>query len=280
MTTLKTIVSRGSKQVTIGGDGPTILIGERINPTGKKKLAETLKSGDLSMVKELAIAQTNDGAGILDVNVVTPGVDEVAMLPRAVEAVMAVSDLPICIDVNDSAALRGALKVYDGKPIINSVTGEEKSLEEVLPLVKEYGAVVIGLTIDESGIPKEAGKRVEIAHKIVERANAMGIPTEDVIIDTLCLTVGSDSKAGKVTLNAIARVNAELKVNQTLGASNISFGLPNRQLANSIFLAMAIQNGLTCPCVNPTHATPTALAADLMLARDNFAMRYMKAIKK
>ena len=164
---METKVSSSTKDVLITGSGPTVLIGERINPTGKKKLAEALKSGDFDVVRNEAIAQVEAGADILDINVVCPGVDEVAVLPAAVEKVMASVDVPLCIDINNPAALRETLKVYEGKPIVNSVTGEENSLNEILPLVREYGAAVIGLTIDDEGIPKEADRRVTIAHKIV-----------------------------------------------------------------------------------------------------------------
>ncbi|MCJ7687335.1 MAG: dihydropteroate synthase, partial [Desulfobacteraceae bacterium] len=206
--------------------------------------------------------------------------DEVAMLPKAVAAVMATVDAPICIDINNSSALREALKVYKGKPIVNSVTGEEKSLSEILPLVKEYGTAVIGLTLDEKGIPKEAGQRVSIARKIIERATALGIPKEDVIIDCLALSIGSESLAGLVTLETIRRVKEELGVNQTLGASNISFGLPNRGLLNNTFLSIAIAAGLTCPTVNAAKVCSTVLATDLALGRDRYAMRYIKDYRK
>ena len=277
---MDTKVSSATKEVTITGDGPTTLIGERINPTGKKKLAEALKNGDLEVVSREAIAQVEAGADILDVNVVTPGVDEVAMLPKALEKIMASVDVPLCIDINNPAALKEALKVYHGKPIVNSVTGEENSLNEVLPLVKEYGTAVIGLTMDDDGIPKEAERRIAIAHKIVERANSMGIPTEDIIIDCLALTLGADSNAAQITLEAIRRVKEELGVNQTLGASNISFGLPERSIVNHSFLTLAISSGLTCPTVNVASVRAAILTTDLVLGRDRFAQRYMGYIRK
>jgi 5-methyltetrahydrofolate--homocysteine methyltransferase len=267
---MKTVVSKEGYEVSIGDNGPTILIGEQINPTGKKRLAESLKAGDLSIVRELALSQVKDGAAILDSNVVAPGINETETPPKVLEAVMAVVDVPLCIDVNNREALMGALKVYQGKPIVNSVTGEEKSLNSVLPLVKAFGTAVIGLTLDEKGIPKEAEKRVEIAARIIERAKSFGIPVEDVIIDCLALTVGADGQAGLVTLEAVRRVR------ETLGASNISFGLPNRMLGNQVFLSMAIQAGVTCPTVNPAMASSIALAADLILGRDRFAMRFIK----
>ena len=189
------------------------------------------------MVCREAVAQVESGAHILNVNVAAPGVNEIEVLPKAVEAVMGVVDVPLCIDINNPAALKETLRIYEGKAIINSVSGEEKSLNEVLPLVKKYGTVVIGLTVDENGIPKTIGKRLAIAHKIVERAEAVGIPREDIIIDCLALSLGSDDQAGLLTLEAIQRVKTELGVNQTLGASNISFGLPDRPLVNKSFLA-------------------------------------------
>jgi 5-methyltetrahydrofolate--homocysteine methyltransferase len=190
--------------------------------------------------------------------------------------VAAATDVPLCIDINNPAALTGALKVCRGKAIVNSVTGEESSLQAILPVVQEYGAAVIGLTLDEEGIPKDAAKRAAIAHKIVARASALGIPPEDVIIDCLALSVGAENTAGRVALEAIGKVKAELGVNQTLGASNISFGLPDRILVNHAFLAMAIFSGVTCPTVDTAKVRSAVLAADLILGRDRFAQRYVK----
>jgi 5-methyltetrahydrofolate--homocysteine methyltransferase len=277
---METRVSSATREVVITNAGPTVLIGERINPSGKKKLAEALKNGDFDMVRKEAIAQVEAGADILDVNVVTPGVDEIAVLPKVVEKVMASVDTPLCIDINNPGALKEALRIYKGKPIVNSVTGEESSLNEILPLVKEYGAVVVGLTIDEEGIPKESDRRVAIAHKIVERAESLGIPPENVIIDCLALTLGADSNAGMVTLEAIHMVKEELGVNQTLGASNISFGLPDRNLVNHAFLAMAISSGVTCPTVDVAKVRPAILSIDLILGRDRFAQRYMRDFRQ
>jgi 5-methyltetrahydrofolate--homocysteine methyltransferase len=264
----------------IGGGRPTVLIGERINPTGKKRLAEALRAGDLSVVKEEALAQVAAGADILDVNVGATGVDEIDMLPRAVEAVASVVDVPLCIDSRKIKALAAALAVCPGRPIVNSVTGEESSLEEILPLVKQFGLPVIGLTLDERGIPAEASARVEIAHKIVERAAALGIPREDVIIDCLTLSLGANVKAGLATLEATRRVRDELEVNQTQGCSNISHGLPNRPVLTSAYLAIAIQAGLTCPTVDAALVRQAILSADLVLGRDNYAMRFIKAFRE
>ena len=277
---METRVSSATREVLITDEGPTVLIGERINPTGKKKLAEALKRGDFQVVRTEAIAQVEAGADILDVNVVCPGVDEVLVLPAAIGTIMAAVDVPLCIDINNPAALEEALKVYEGKPIVNSVTGEENSLNTILPLVKEYGAAVIGLTIDDKGIPKESDRRVAVAYKIVERATSLRIPPEDVIIDCLALTLGADSNAGTVTLEAIRKVKEELGVNQTLGASNISFGLPERVLVNHTFLALAISSGVTCPTVDAAKIRPAVLSVDLVLGRDRFAQRYIRDFRQ
>jgi 5-methyltetrahydrofolate--homocysteine methyltransferase len=273
-------VSSPTQEVIISGDRPTVLIGERINPTGKKRLAEALRAGDLSVVREEAVNQVAAGADILDVNVGATGVDEVAMLPLAVQAVTEVVDVPLCIDSRKVDALKAALAVCPGRPIVNSVTGEESSLEEILPLVKECGVPVIGLTLDEKGIPAEAQARVEIAHKIVERAEAIGIPREDVIIDCLTLSLGANVQAGQATLEATRRVRDELGVNQTQGASNVSHGLPNRPALTGAYLAMGIQAGLTCPTVDVALVRLAVLSADLVLGRDNYAMRFIAAFRE
>lgn len=273
---METKVSSATQEVLIGDHRPTVVIGERINPTGKKRLSAALKAGDMEVVRREAVAQVEAGADILDVNVVAPGVDEVALLPRVVKVVMESVEVPLSIDINNPKALEASLKIYQGKPIVNSVTGEEESLNGVLPLVKEYGAAVIGLTIDESGIPKDPEKRVAIGHKIIERAEAFGISREEIIIDCLALTVGADDKAALATLEAIRGVKAELGVNQTLGSSNISFGLPDRHVINHAFLALAIEAGVTCPTVDAAKVRQAVLATDLILGRDRFAQRYIK----
>lgn len=277
---METKISSSSQEILIGEKEPTRLIGERINPTGKAKFQEALKEGDYDYIKELALSQVQAGADILDINVVTPGIDEISVLPQVVELVMNTVEVPLCIDINNPAALKQALEVYEGKALVNSVSMEESSFTEVLPLVKDYGAAVIGLTIDDDGIPKEAGKRIEIAHRLVEKAAEYSIPKEDIIMDCLCLTVGSDSNAGIETLEAIRRVKMELGVNQTLGASNISFGLPNRKVLNQAFLAIAIASGITCPTVNVAHVCSTVRAVDLILGRDRFAMRYIQDFRR
>ena len=272
---METKVSSINEEVIIGYDRPTVLIGERINPTGKKKLAAALQAGDLELVRQEALAQVEAGADILDVNVGSPDVDELSLLPQAVQAVMNTVDVPLCLDSTNPQALEAALKTYRGKPIVNSVNGEDRSLDKILPLVKEYGAAIIGLTMNDDGIPNSPEQRVAIAHKIVERAEALGIPRQDVIIDCLAMTVGADSKAGLVILETIRRVKDELGVNQTMGASNISFGMPDRSLLTSYFLAIAIAAGVTCPVVNAAKVHPAVLATDLVLGRDEYAMRYI-----
>jgi len=274
---METRVSSPSKEVIIGDDQPTVLIGERINPAGKKKLAEALKIGDLDIVRREALAQTQAGADIIDVNVGTFGVDEVALLPKAVQAVMETVDTPLCLDSSNPDALEAALKVYKGKPLINSVTGEEHSLKRVLPLVKKHGAAVIGLVQDDKGIPKDAEGRVSAAHKIVERAEAAGIPREDVVIDCLAFAVGAEPTSGVAVIEAIRRIKAELGVNMTMGASNISFGLPDRELLNNAFVVMAAAAGMTCLIVDVAKVRPIILAADLVLGRDKRARRYIEA---
>ena len=273
---MHTIVSSATREVVIGDDRPTVLIGERINPTVRKKLAAALEAGDMEVLRREAVAQVEAGADILDVNVGSSGVDELGLLAQVVQAVAEAVDVPLSLDSDNPGALEAALKVYRGKPIINSVTGQESSLSEVLPLVREYGAAVIALTIDDEGIPADPARRVAIACRIVERAESIGIPREDVIIDCLVLTVATESDAALVTLEAVRRVKEELGVNQTLGASNVSYGLPERNVLNSAFLAMAINAGVTCPTVNAARVRQAVLATDLLLGRDRYARRYIK----
>ncbi len=277
---METRISSATKEVIIGDDKPTVLIGERINPAGRKKLSEALIEGNLGIVSREALAQAQAGADILDVNVGTFGVDEVALLPQAVQAVIDTLDIPLCLDSANPEALAAALKVYKGKPLINSVTGEEHSLAKVLPLVREYGATVIGLTQDGEGVPNNADRRVAIAHKIVQRAEAVGIPREGIMIDCLAFAVGADTSSGLVTLETIHRVKAELGVNLTLGASNISFGLPDRDIINNTFVAIVIAAGVTCLIVDVAKVRPIVLAADLVLANDKRARRYIEAYRQ
>ena len=274
-----TRLSSATKEVLIG-EGPTVLIGERINPTGKKKLAAALMEGDMDVVRASAIAQVQAGADVLDVNVGVAGLDQVKMLPIALKTVMDAVDVPISIDSNNPDVLQAALKVYKGKPLINSITGEEKALASLLPLVKEYGTAFIGLTMDDEGIPTDVEKRVAIAHKIVDRAVSMGIPQEDVVIDCLVMTVATDHTAAAATLEAVRRVRAELGQNITAGVSNVSFGLPERDVINSTFLALMIAAGVNCPIIDVAKVRPLVLATDMLLGRDEYSARYIKAFRE
>ncbi|MEW6444011.1 MAG: dihydropteroate synthase [bacterium] len=276
---LLTRITSATKEVLIGDDRPTVLIGERINPTGRRRLAAALADGDWEAVRKEAIAQAQAGADVLDVNVGVPGLDETKLLPEAVRVVAEAVDLPICIDSNNPQALAAALAVYRGKALVNSVTGEPRSLQAVLPVVRDFGACVIGLAMDEGGIPREADRRVAIASRIVERAEAAGIPREDVVIDCLAMAVGADGGAALVTLEAMRRVRAELGVNLSLGASNISFGMPDRVLLTGAFLALTIASGLNCPIVDAARVRPVVTAVDLLLGRDPYARRYVQAYR-
>ncbi len=277
---METIVSSSTDDVIIAGDRPTVLIGERINPTGRKKLADALMQGDISMVQQEAEAQVWAGADILDINVKASGVDEVAMLPRAVEAVLEVVDVPLCLDSDNPEALAAALKVCRGRPIINSVTGREDSLEKVLPLVREYGTAVIGLTRDDDGVPGSVDGRLAIAGRIIERAEKLGIACQDVIIDCVTSPLAIDTGSADITLEAVRRVREEFGVNQTLGISNVSYGLPDRDIINNTFLVAAIMAGVTCPTVNVATARATVLATDVLTGRDRFAVRYIRACRQ
>lgn len=278
---METRITSASQEVIIGDGRPTVLIGERINPSGREKLTNELKAGKLDIVIKEAQSQVEAGADVLDVSVAGAfGLNEVELLPRVLQAVMKAVDVPLCIDSSNPEALSAALKLYKGKPLVNSVTGEEKSLTKVLPLVREYGAAVVGLTQDDEGIPTSADKRVEIAHKIVERAGKAGIPVEDIVIDPLASAVGADANSVLVTLEAVRRIREELGVNMTLGGSNVSFGLPNRGLINRAFICVVIEAGVNCPIVNVSQVRSTVLAVDLVLAKDKRARRYIDAYRK
>src|SRR4030042_5865388 len=277
---METKLSSATKEVVMGEGYPTVLIGERINPAGKKKMAEALRAGNLEVVQNEALSQVQVGADIIDINVTLFGMDEVTLLPKAVEAVMKVVDVPLCFDSPTPRALEAALKIYKGKALLNSVTGEERSLEMGLPLVKEFGAAVIGMTQDEKGIPGNSEQRVAIAKKITEKAEAMGIPREDILFDCLTSTVGADGKSGLVTLETIRKVKSDLGMNLVLGASNISFGLPDRELINNAFVAIAIASGVNSLIVDVVKIRPIVLAADLLLNQDNRARRYISAYRE
>ena len=273
---MKTVLRSVSMEVKIDGEGPFVVIGEKINPTGRKKLAEALQAGNFDYVRELAEKQVKAGADVLDVNVGVPGLDDVALLPQVVQIVAETVGAPLCIDSPNPRAMAAALAVAPGKPLVNSVNGEETVLDTILPLVKDRGAAVIGLTMDDNGIPNDAETRVAIAEKILERAAKIGIPPEDVVIDPLVMTVGADSGAGRVTLDTIALLRKSFGVNINLGASNVSFGLPDRHTVNQAFLALAIGAGATCAITDPLKLTAIIRAADLLRGRDNYAKRYIK----
>jgi 5-methyltetrahydrofolate--homocysteine methyltransferase len=273
---METILKGTEVTVRISPELPTVIIGEKINPTGRSLLTKHLTEGNLEVLRGEATQQLEDGADVLDVNVGAASVNEPELLPRAIEIVQETVGVPLCIDTADKDALEAALKVYRGKPLINSVNGEEKNLNVVLPLVAEYGAAVIGLAMDDDGIPREAEKRLEIAKKIVERAESLGIPREDVLIDCLALTVSAEPDAAIITLKAIDLVREELGVNQALGHSNVSFGLPDRDVINRVALGMVIRAGVNAPIVNAAEVKQSILAADLLLGRDQYAMNYIK----
>jgi 5-methyltetrahydrofolate--homocysteine methyltransferase len=273
---MHTILKGKGKDVVIGIERPFVMIGEKINPTGNKKLAAALKEGSYDFALELAKRQIAWGAEVLDVNVGVPMIDEVDTVKKIVDLLIANVDVPLCIDSNSPQVLEAGLKAAPGKPLVNSVSAEEKSLSAILPIVKDRGAAVIGLTIADGGIPKTPEERVAMAGKIIERSAQIGIPIEDIIIDPLVMTVGSDSKAAQVTIQTIEILRREFGVNINLGASNVSFGLPDRETANQTFLAMAIQTGATCSITDPIKLGQTIRAADLLLGKDDFAMRYIK----
>lgn len=279
---LKTTVYSASRRVEISRALPTVIIGERINPTGRKKVLQALKEGNFDIVRQDAIDQVQAGAHVLDVNAGVPGVDEAALLERMMHIVMEATDVPLCIDTADSEALEAALSVYGGKALVNSVNGEDRALSAVLPLVHEHGAAVIALCMDDDGIPETAEDRLRVAEKILDRAVQIGIPSEDVVVDPLALTMGADSNAGRIALDTIALIVEKLGNNVTMGASNISFGMPDRKYINATFIAMAILAGLTCPITNPlvTEIKTTVLAADLAMGRDDYGMNWIKAYRQ
>ncbi len=279
---MTTTIESASKQVSISRALPTAIIGERINPTGRKKLQEELKAGNFDTVRADAIAQVEAGAVILDVNAGIPGADEPALLVKMIEVLSELTDVPLCIDTANVKALEAALKVYSGKALVNSVNGEEERLETVLPLIKQYNAAVIGLTMDDEGIPKTLEKRIEIAGKIIDRAAKVGIAAEDIVIDPLAMSIGADDQAGKMALDAVESIVKKFGVNITMGCSNVSFGVPDRELLNGAFLAMAIRCGLTCPITNPLfdEVVASILAADLAMGRDEFATNWIGGYRK
>jgi 5-methyltetrahydrofolate--homocysteine methyltransferase len=282
---LTTVVKSSKKEVRINRDLGVAVIGERINPTGRKLLQVELREGKFDLVRKDAVAQVAAGASILDVNAGLPGADEPALMVQLIEEVRAVTDdFPICIDSSKTATLEAALKHYckDGaRPLVNSVSAETKRIKEVLPLIKEYGCSVIGLCSGDSGIPKNAEGRFQYAAKIIEEADKLGIPAEDIVIDPLVLTLGTEWRAGKMVLDAIRMIVERFGVNITMGASNISFGMPDRENLTAFFMAMSVEAGLSCPICNPMkkHEVIALRAADLVMGRDRSGMKWIKSFR-
>ncbi|HMZ08401.1 MAG TPA: dihydropteroate synthase [Anaerolineales bacterium] len=274
---MHTILKSEKKEVVIGFDKPFVIIGEKLNPTGIKKLGQALVERNMDYVKHLARRQVDWGADVLDVNVGHPQIEEAEVMPLVVEAVQSVVDVPLCIDSNEPKILEAGLNaIKGGKPLVNSVNGEEKQLSTVLPIVKARGAAVIGLTIADEGIPPTAEGRLAAAAKIIERAGKIGIPVEDIIIDPLVMTVGHNSLAATVTLKAIELIKNEFGVNISLGASNVSFGLPDRHSVNAAMLSIAMLTGATTSITDPIKLGSTIRATDLLMGRDSNSMRYLK----
>lgn len=266
----ETTIRSATKEVVLGPGRRFVVIGERINPTGRKQLGEEIKVGDWSRVEAEALAQIAAGAQVLDVNVGIPLADEPALLCQAIERVQAVTDAPLSIDSSVVEALEAGLRVYRGKALLNSVTGEEERLERVLPLVKRYGCAVVAISNDDTGISEDVNVRFAVAKKIVERAEDYGIPRCDVVVDPLVMPIGAVARAGRQVLELVGRLRDELGVNTTCGASNLSFGLPNRHALNAAFVGMAIGAGLTSAILNPLHPEMMSgiRAADVVMGAD------------
>ncbi len=278
----KTLISSHKQEITIGFDSPFCVIGERINPTGRKLLAAEMAADDYSRVLSDALAQVEAGATMLDVNAGIPMADEPAILAKAIQLVQEVVDVPLAIDSSIVDALEAGLSVYKGKPLVNSVTGEEERLEVVLPLVKKYGAAVVAISNDETGISEDPNVRYDVAKKIVERAADYGISREDVVVDPLIMPVGAINMAGRSALDLIIRLRNELQVNTTCGASNISFGLPNRHGMNAAFLSMAAGAGMTSAIMNPLHAEEMTgiMGANVMNGNDPECRRWIQKFRE
>src|SRR5579859_3168028 len=274
---MQTILESSTKTVTIGAGLPFVMIGERINPSGRKRLGAEMAAGDFSRVRRDAAAQVEAGAHMLDVNAGVPIADEPALLVNAIQTIGKVTDVPLCLDSSVVEALAAALAAYEGKALVNSVTGEDERLELVLPLVKKYGAAVIGMANDETGISSEPEYRLGVARKIVQRAQDHGIPPEDVIIDPLALTIAADPEAVQVTLRTMRLIRDELGLNMICGASNTSFGLPERSPLNAAYLSMAMVCGLTCAITDPTNPIirRAVLASDVLLGHDPYAVTWI-----
>jgi len=272
-----TVIGSATRDHIIGFDKPFTMIGERINPTGRKLLAEEMKGGDFSRVEADALAQIEAGAHMLDINAGIPLADEPALLAQAIELVQSLSDIPICIDSSIVEALERGLEVYKGRALLNSVTGEPERLEQVLPLVKKYDAAVVAISNDETGISEDPDVRFAVAKKIVEHAADYGIKPCDIVIDPLVMPIGAMGQAGRQVFDIVGRIQSELKCNTTCGASNISFGLPNRNGVNSAFLTMAIAHGMTSAITNPCHkeVMEAVMGADVLMGHDPDCLRWI-----
>jgi 5-methyltetrahydrofolate--homocysteine methyltransferase len=277
-----TVISSKSREAVIGFDRPFVVIGERINPTGRKQLAEEMKAGDYSRVQADALAQVAAGAQVLDVNAGIPLADEPAILSDCIRLLQSITDVPLCIDSSVVEALEAGLAAYEGKALLNSVTGEDERLERVLPLVRKYGCAVVAISNDDSGISEDIDVRFAVAKKIVERAMDHGIPASDVIVDPLVMPIGAINSAGLQVMQLVRRLRTELKVNTTCGASNLSFGLPNRNGLNSAFISMAIGGGMTSAITNPLHTElmQAVRGADVVMGHDPECARWIRAYRE
>ncbi|MBI5712902.1 MAG: dihydropteroate synthase [Chloroflexi bacterium] len=279
---METILQSKTKTVIISPEQSFVMIGERINPSGRKKLGLEMAAGDFSRVRRDAESQVAAGAHVLDVNAGIPDADEPALMVQAIKTITEVVDVPLCLDSSVIAALEAGLAAYQGKALVNSVTGEDERLELLLPLIKKYNAAVIGMANDESGISPDPEVRLSVARKIVQRAADHGIPASDVVIDPLTLAIATDSQATKTTLETMRLIQRELGVNMVCGASNVSFGLPDRSPINAAFISMAMQSGLTSAITDPTNAVlrQAILASDLLLGKDDYAMNWIADFRK
>ena len=278
----ETIISSATKEIRIGFDQPFVIIGERINPTGRKMLAKEMAEGDFSRVEKDALAQVAAGAHMLDVNAGIPLADEPGILAETIKLVQSLTDVPLSIDSSIVAALEAGLEVYQGKALLNSVTGEEERLESVLPLVKKYNCAVVAISNDETGISEDPDVRFEVAKKIIERAEDHGIPRADVVVDPLVMPIGAMGTAGVQVMQLVRRLREELKVNTTCGASNVSFGLPNRDGVNAAFLTMAMASGLTSAITNPLHDSimQAVMGGDVMLGKDSNCANWIRKYRE
>ena len=278
----ETIISSATKEIRIGFDQPFVIIGERINPTGRKMLAKEMAEGNFSRVEKDTLAQVAAGAHMLDVNAGIPLADEPGILAETIKLVQSLTDVPLSIDSSIVAALEAGLEVYQGKALLNSVTGEEERLESVLPLVKKYNCAVVAISNDETGISEDPDVRFEVAKKIVERAEDHGIPRADVVVDPLVMPIGAMGTAGVQVMQLVRRLREELKVNTTCGASNVSFGLPNRDGVNAAFLTMAMASGLTSAITNPLHDSimQAVMGGDVMLGKDSNCANWIRKYRE